>query len=487
MNRFIRSILAAATALLLTGCADPYYQRLDELQERVDALQELCDQINKDLSSLQALVKAIDSKDMITGITEIRSGSVVTGYRINFVQHESITITNGKDGASPLVSSRQNPDDKNYYWAIRYGDGDWEWLRAGDGTMMLSIGILPYVSIRNGYFCLTFDGVEWTQLGKADGVDGDQMFHSIDASNPDYVSIRLKDGQILRIPTYNRYLALVKEVKAVNDDADTQFQLLQEATDSILYIKSINPILADGDTVGQTVVLSDGRTFNIRDWAVSMAPSIFVKQADDGKLYWAYSIGTNPVAWVLSRDGQKIPAAIEETPAPVVSITRDEDGQYYWTITTGDQSEFLRYKVADAWEPRAIDSVARAFHAVRNYSDSLVVVLKDTTVRFVLPKQYTVVLTTSAGTVVDDTLQMRERKDGDEAVLHYTAYGVDASLSVLAQGGFKATQTSTGTGTGTIRIKAPAKFASGSGKVMAVFTFPGASPVTVIKTITITK
>ncbi|MBQ1830763.1 MAG: hypothetical protein II112_00155, partial [Bacteroidales bacterium] len=64
MNRFIRSILAAATALLLTGCADPYYQRLDELQERVDALQELCDQINKDLSSLQALVKAIDSKDM---------------------------------------------------------------------------------------------------------------------------------------------------------------------------------------------------------------------------------------------------------------------------------------------------------------------------------------------------------------------------------------------------------------------------------------
>ena len=136
MNRFIRSILAAATALLLTGCADPYYQRLDELQERVDALQELCDQINKDLSSLQALVKAIDSKDMITGITEIRSGSVVTGYRINFVQHESITITNGKDGASPLVSSRQNPDDKNYYWAIRYGDGDWEWLRAADGTML---------------------------------------------------------------------------------------------------------------------------------------------------------------------------------------------------------------------------------------------------------------------------------------------------------------------------------------------------------------
>ena len=143
--------------------------------------------------------------------------------------------------------------------------------------------------------------------------------------------------------------------------------------------------------------------------------------------------------------------------------------------------------MADAWEPHAIDSVTRAFHDVRNYSDSLVVVLKDTTVRFVLPKQYTVVLTTSAGAVVDDTLQMRERKDGDEAVLHYTAYGVDASLSVLAQGGFKATQATTGPGTGTIRIKAPAKFASGSGKVMAVFTFPGASPVTVIKTITITK
>lgn len=487
MNRFIRSILAAATALLLTGCADSYYEKLDELQERVDALQDLCEQINQDLSKLQALVKAIDSKDMITGITEIRSGSVVTGYRINFVQHESITITNGKDGASPLVSSRQNPDDKNYYWAVRYGDGDWEWLRAADGTMMLSIGILPYVTIRDGYFYLTFNGVDWTQLGKADGVDGDQMFSGIDVSNPDYVSIRLTDGQILRIPTYNRYLALIKEVNAINDDADTQFQLLTDNIDSLLYIKRIDPILADGDTVGQTIVLSDGRTFNIRDWAVSMAPSIFVKQAADGKLYWAYSIGTNPVDWVRSGDGEMIPAASEEMPAPVVSITQGDDGEYYWTVTTGDKSEFLRYRVADAWEPHAVDSVTRAFHAVRNYSDSLVVVLKDTTVRFVLPKQYTVVLTTSAGAVVDDTLQMRERKDGDEAVLRYVAYGVDASLSVLAQGGFTAKSETTGAGTGTLRIKAPPKFASGSGKVMAVFTFPGASPVTVVKTITITK
>ena len=488
MKRFIGSILAAAAALLITGCADQYYQKIDELQERVEALQDLCDKINQEIASLQALVKAIESKDMITGITEMKTGSVVTGYRINFVQHESITITNGQDGGYPLVSSRQNPEDKNYYWAVRYGDGDWEWLRSSDGSMMLSIGLLPYITIRGGYFYLTFDGSDWTQLGKADGIDGDQMFSGIDVSNPDYVTIKLADGQTLRIPTYNRYLSLLQDVRAINETADAQIDLLTGWLDSLLYIRRIEPIVTDGDTTGQTILLSDGRSFNIYDWSVSMSPSIFVKQDTDGKLYWAYNIGKSPVEWVLSSDGQKIPATSEEVPAPVVSITRGDDGQFYWTVTTGDNTELLRFLVDDEWTPRAIDSMSRAFHAVRDYTDSLVVVLQDTTLRFSLPKQYTVKLTDKTGATVGETIKMKQKAGGDEAVLNYTAYGVDATLTLLVQGsGFTATNTSSGTGTGTIRIKAPAKFDSGSGRVVAVFTFPGATPVTVVKTITIVK
>ena len=487
MKRFLRSILAAGAALLITGCAEPYYQKIEELQERVETLQDLCDKINQDLVALQTLVKAIESKDMITGVTEMKSGSVVTGYRINFVQHESITITNGQDGGYPLVSSRQNPEDNNYYWAVRYGDGDWEWLRSSDGSMMLSIGLLPFITIRSGYFYLTFDGVDWTQLGKADGIDGDQMFSAIDVSNPDYVTIKLADGQVLRIPTYTRYLSLLQEVKAINESADAQTELLSGRLDSLRYIRRIEPIVSDGDTIGQNILFSDGRSFNIYDWSVSMSPSIFVKQDTDGKLYWAYNIGKSPVQWVLSSEGEKIPATSEEVPVPIVSIAQGDDGQFYWTVTTGDSTEFLRFRVDDEWTPRAIDSMSRAFHAVRNYNDSLVVVLRDTTIRFSLPKQYTVKLTDKTGATVGETIQMRQKAGGDEAVINYLAYGVNASLTLLVQGGFTVTDVPSGPGSGSIRIKAPAAFESRAGRVVAIFTFPGATPVTVVKTITIVK
>ena len=360
MKRFICTMLLAGT-LLATGCVNQYYEKLDELQERVEELQRICDKLNGDLSALRNLVTALEKQDMVTGITELRSGSTVTGYRINFVEHDPVTITNGSDGKKPLVSSRQDPDDKNWYWAVQYGDGEVQWLLAPDGSKMLSIGILPYIAIRDGWFCYTLDGTEWIQLGEANGKNGDQMFQSVNTSFDDYVIITLTNGSQFKFPLYRKYLDLQTEYGKINDNADAQSRLLLSYIEKLLYITRISPILSGKDTVGLSVSLSNGNSFRIHDWTASVSPAIFIKKDTDGKFYWAYTIGNSPEHWVLSPDGEKMSASSEEVSVPQVSVVRDTDGQYYWAVTTGDNTELLRFKVDEARTPRAIDSVSQGF------------------------------------------------------------------------------------------------------------------------------
>lgn len=483
MKKLIGSALFLVTVLLSTGCYDEFYSKLDELEGRVDELTALCNKLNKDLETIQSLVRVIESQDMITGITEIRSGSTVTGYRINFVKHEPVTITNGSDGLIPIVSSRENPADGNYYWSVQYGEQEWKWLTDPDGKLMLAIGVLPQVSIRDGWFCVsTDDGKTWTQLGKADGVSGDQMFHSV-SRYQDYVIIRLTNGEVLQIPTYSAYLALKEELEKVNENASAQKELVDAARQKLVWISGITPILTDGDTTGLTVSLSNGRNLSIHDWTSSLSPAIFVKKDSDGILYWACSINNSGDKWVLSPDGGKIPAVSEQAEVPHVSVTRDSDGQFYWTVTTKDGTEFLRTRVSDEWVPRAVDSVTRVFSSVNNHADSLVILLKDNT-KFVLPKQYSVSITDTLGVEIGNQLSMQTP---GETTLLYKAYGPDAKLSLIAQGGITADHGTRENGDPCIIVRSSGALTANTGKVMAVFTFAtSTAPVTVIKTINIT-
>lgn len=481
MKKLIWSILFLVAILLPPGCYDEINRKLDELEGRVDDLTLLCEKLNRDLATVQTLVEVIQSQDMITGVTEIRSGTTTLGYKINFVKHESVTITNGENGLIPIVSSREYAVDGNYYWTVQYGDEDWQWLQAPDGSLMLAIGVLPQLTIRNGYFYVTTDGKTWTQLGKADGENGDQMFHSVSRYD-DYVIIRLTNGEVLQIPNYTAFLKLQNEYQKVNDNAAAQMDLVTTARKKLVWITSIRPILSDGDTTGLTVTLSNGRSMSIHDWTSSLSPSIFIKKHTDGHLYWAYSIGDSGDKWVLSPEGTMIPAESEEAEIPQLSVQRGSDGNFYWTVTTNGSTEFLRTRVSDGWAPHAVDSVQRVFLSVNDYRDSLVVVLKDST-KFVLPKQYTVSLSDVQGNPIGETISMQPNSD---FFIRYTANGPDVGLSLLGQGGFKADKQYLENGDPCIRVHAPSAFVSGAGKVMAVFTFAtSTAPVTVIKTLTV--
>ena len=476
------TLLLILATLLAAGCTKEYFERADELRSRVDALQVACETINRNLNALQNLILAIQEKDMITGITEIKENGVSTGYKINFVNHDPVTISNGKDGNTPIISSKYDSEDGNYYWTVQYGNGNVEWMLDPEGNKLLSTGILPYLAIRDGVWCYTLDGTTYIEIGKADGESGDKLFAGFDTQSSDYVIITLASGQKLKIPTYAAYLSLREGFETINRNASAQAEIIRAAIEKITYLTGVTPILSGTDTIGTAFMLNTGKKGEIYDWSAPMTPVIFAKKDTDGQLYWAYEFGNLGVQWVLDPDGNKISASSEPAEAPQVDVTLADDGNWYWVVTYKGKTELLRFPVGDGYAPHAIDSASNsAFSSVVNTATALVVTLKDGKTTIALPKQYTVEFTYEDGTAVGDTLTMKMVSGGDTKLLRYQAFGPQPQYTIIGEGGFSARQVLS-YGQLCFEIHSPAIFQDGKDKLMIIFTFGNASPTSVVRT-----
>ena len=227
---------------ILSGCGDDYDDsaltgRVDDLENRVTKLEELCKQMNTNISSLQALVNALQDNDYITGVTPITKDGETIGYTISFAKSAPITIYHGEDGkdgqdgkpgkdgndgSTPIIGVKQDTDGV-YYWTL---NGDW--LTDDSGNKIQAEGrdgadgkpgedgndgqdgkpgedgndgqdgkpgedgqdgqdgqdgkpgedgkdgITPQLKIEDGYWYVSYnDGASWTQLGKATGDKGE--------------------------------------------------------------------------------------------------------------------------------------------------------------------------------------------------------------------------------------------------------------------------------------------------------------------------
>lgn len=171
---------------LFFGCKEADFNDLQHRQgaqqEQLRALAGLCDQLNRDIRALEAIVNAVRDKNYITAVAELPDSS---GYVISFSKSDPITIRHGhkgppgepggpghdgeagKDGAhgsagepgkdgqqgnqgpdgndgrkgdpgepglSPVVGIVQDPGDREYYWTIQVGDAPAEYLKDGEGN-----------------------------------------------------------------------------------------------------------------------------------------------------------------------------------------------------------------------------------------------------------------------------------------------------------------------------------------------------------------
>ena len=104
-----------------------------DMDGRLTELERLCNRMNTNISSLQALVTAVQGYDYVTDVTPIMQDGKEIGYTISFTKSSPITIYHGKegekgetgatgnDGHTPVIGVRQD-DDGIYYWTV---DGDW--------------------------------------------------------------------------------------------------------------------------------------------------------------------------------------------------------------------------------------------------------------------------------------------------------------------------------------------------------------------------
>lgn len=241
---------------------------MGDMDSRVSTLETLCQEMNTNIAALETLIKAQNNGDYITNVTEIRNGNTIVGYTITFNHHDPITIyngTNGKDGRDgvdgykPTVGAKQDTDGV-YYWTV-----DGNWLTDANGNKIRVTGEkgdkgdkgdtgdkgqdgqdgtdgtdgkdgqdgmngnTPQLKIDGGYWYISYDGTNWTQLGKATGENGkdgtngtngsdgakgdkgdkgdkgakgdagDTIFRSV-TQDDDYVYFTLSDGTLIKLP-----------------------------------------------------------------------------------------------------------------------------------------------------------------------------------------------------------------------------------------------------------------------------------------------
>ena len=244
-NTMRKGILLIFTMLAtLVGCGQyddsELKSDINDLKSRMAALEKQCKNMNENLTSLQAIVDAIQKQDGIVSVTDLPDGQ---GYSVKFVSGKVIYLYNGKngtDGVTPKISVRKDSDGI-YYWTV---DGDWLIV---DGKKVRAVGldgndgqsgddgkdgkdaVTPQLKIVDGFWYISYDnGKYWTKLGKAtgengkdgqDGDDGDVFFKSVTVEDG-YAVFVMNDSEqtTLRIPIAG--VSAVSSIKYVPESLD---------------------------------------------------------------------------------------------------------------------------------------------------------------------------------------------------------------------------------------------------------------------------
>lgn len=307
-NTMRKGILLIFTVLAtLIGCGQyddsELKSDISDLKSRMAALEKQCKNMNENLTSLQAIVDAIQKQDGIVSVTDLPDGQ---GYSVKFVSGKVIYLYNGKngtDGVTPKISVRKDSDGI-YYWTV---DGDWLIV---DGKKVRAVGldgkdgqsgndgkdaVTPQLKIVDGFWYISYDnGKYWTKLGKAtgengkdgqDGNDGDVFFKSVTVEDG-YAVFVMNDSEqtTLRIPIAGvSTVSSIKYVpesldgvvkvryskngdKYVPEDIPVKFEILPRSAVEYLVKNWKNTLVAKAVYVASTrAEIGDFVTMNIKD------------------------------------------------------------------------------------------------------------------------------------------------------------------------------------------------------------------------------
>jgi hypothetical protein len=209
--------VAVLAASCLKNDDQALWDAINAQNDRIAALEEWQQQINADITSLQALVATVRNRDYVTSIEAFNTGN--GGYTVSFASGKILTINNGdkgdkgEAGSTPIISVRMDTDG-NYYWTL-----DGEFIVANGLKLPVTgekgnkgengtDGITPLLRIdaATNYWEISYDeGKSWASLGvKATGKDGttgksgDSLFKEI-TEDENNVYFTLTDDAVITI------------------------------------------------------------------------------------------------------------------------------------------------------------------------------------------------------------------------------------------------------------------------------------------------
>ena len=197
--RFRSGVLALVMPVLLSvcsGCTDMVRQELDDTHARLRALQELAGAVNRDLTTLDLIVRELDDGHTILPETLQLTED---GYEVSFRDGKKIFIPFGKDGADGrrLIPVGVKDEDGVYYWQV---DGKW-WpdeenrIRAGGRD-----GVPPQFKVEEGFWWISVDdGQTFVKFADCAEMDGMGVFRNVDPSSPGKVVLTLWGGEVIEL------------------------------------------------------------------------------------------------------------------------------------------------------------------------------------------------------------------------------------------------------------------------------------------------
>lgn len=189
MRKLFTGLLLAFACVAVGSCSyddGKLWKEINDIKGQLTTL-------NESVTSLQALVDALERSKTISEVTETDDG-----YTIVFNDKSTIHITHGK--AAPEIGIDQY--EGVYYWTL---GGKGRWLTDADGNRIPVSGrdaVAPKLAVdAEGYW--TIDGVRVKDAAgrevKASGKDGDAFFSSVRDGETEVV-FELTDGQTITIP-----------------------------------------------------------------------------------------------------------------------------------------------------------------------------------------------------------------------------------------------------------------------------------------------
>lgn len=261
----LRYLAAVAAAVFTCGCSEfddsEIWTELKDHEQRLSGLETLCRQINTNITSLRAIVEALQSNDYVISVAPVNEGKDEVGYVITFTSGKIITIYHGKngtegedgiDGTTPVIGAKQDSDGL-YYWTL---NGDWlldesgnkipttgkdgqqgaEGKPGAEGATGVSgqDGNTPQLKIEEGYWYVSYDdGITWINVGKAKGEDGDSIFKNV-TYDADVVCLLLSDGSEILLPRQNTFELFLENTEIMcnrNETVSVAYKITGSAED----------------------------------------------------------------------------------------------------------------------------------------------------------------------------------------------------------------------------------------------------------------